>query len=118
MAFQFRKGSKKKGTSVRLTGLFKTKRRGLWVGSVTDLDEMKGKIKQAIAEEKGLVFFLWRNEDAEDGTPAYTISMDVSSDEDGSKKKSKPKRKPVEDDEDEDEDEPEEEEKDDDEAPF
>ena len=115
MAMNFR-NKKKKGTSVRLTGLFKTKRRGLFVGSVTELDPMKDKIRKAIAEDKGLVFFLWRNEDEEG--PAYTISMDVSSDEDRPKGKSygKPKRKPVEDAEDEDD---EAEEKDDDEeVPF
>lgn len=115
MAFKFRgKGGKKKGTSVRLTGMFKTKRRGLYVGSVTEIDEMKSRIKTAIAEDKGLVFFLWKNDD-EDG-PAYTLSMDVSQDEDGYKKKSgKPKRKPVEDDEDES---AETEETDDEEVPF
>lgn len=116
MAFKFR-GKKKKGTSVRLTGMFKTKRRGLWVGSVTEIDEMKSKIKTAIAEDKGLVFFLWKNED-EDG-PAYTLSMDVSQDEDRPKGKTygKPKRKPVEDD-DEDQDEESEEKDDDEEVPF
>ena len=117
MAFNFRNKAKKKGTSVRLTGLFKTKRRGLWVGSVTELDPMKDKIRKAIADEKGLVFFLWKNED-EDG-PAYTLSMDVSSDEDRPKGKpyGKPKRKPVEDD-DEDEDDEAEEKGDDEEVPF
>lgn len=114
MAFKFR-GKKKKGTSVRLTGMFKTKRRGLWVGSVTEIDEMKSKIKTAIAEDKGLVFFLWKNED-EDG-PAYTLSMDVSQDEDRPKGKPFKKRKPVEDD-DEDQDEESEEKDDDEEVPF
>lgn len=116
MAFKFR--SKKKGMSVRLTGLFKTKRRGLWVGSVTELDAMKSKIKTAIAEDKGLVFFLWKNDD-EDG-PAYTISMDVSQDEDRPKGKSygRPKRKPVEDDDDSDSDVDESDEEESEDVPF
>src|SRR5258705_4228101 len=114
MAFKFR-GKKKKGTSVRLTGMFKTKRRGLWVGSVTELEEMKGKIGTAIAEDKGLVFFLWKNED-EDG-PAYTLSMDVSQDEDRPKGKPFKKRKPAEDEDDE-QDEETEEKDDDEEVPF
>jgi len=109
MAMQFKK--KKKGTSVRLTGLFKTKRRGLFVGSVTELDDMKSKIKQAIADEKGLVFFLWRNDPEEEG-PAYTLSMDVSQDEDRPKKKQRPEP------EDEDEDDDDDEEKDEDDVPF
>jgi hypothetical protein len=117
MAFKFRGKSKKKGTSLRLTGMFKTKRRGLFVGSVSELGEMKDKLKAALAEEKGLVFFLWRNEDTEEGGPAYTLSMDVSQEDDRPKKSyGKPKRKPVEDDEDQDEEA--EEKDDDDEVPF
>jgi len=112
MAFKFRGKSKKKGTSLRLTGLFKTKRRGLWVGSVTELDEMKAKFKAALAEDKGLVFFLWKNED-EDG-PAYTISMDVQQDDDRPRGK---KRRPEPEDDDSDS-EPESDEDSDDEPPF
>lgn len=116
MAMKFKRG-KKKGTSLRLTGLFKTKKRGLFVGSVdADSDQMSGlidKIKAAKADEKGLVCFLWRNDPDEEG-PAYTLSMDVSQDDyEGRPKK---KRKPVEDDDDEsDEDEEKDE---DDEVPF
>jgi hypothetical protein len=116
MAFKFRGKGKKKGTSLRLTGMFKSKRRGLAVGSVdAGSDQMAGlidKIKAAKADDKGLVWFLWRNEEEEG--PAFTLSVDVSQDEDRPKKKRRPE--PDEDDDEGDEDEDTDEK--DDEVPF
>jgi hypothetical protein len=63
-----------------LTGLFAAKKRGLFVGSTEEMEPVKDVVKRALAEEKGLVFFLWRNQDAEEGQPPYTLYMDVSQD--------------------------------------
>lgn len=93
--------SKKRGTSLRLTGLFRSKaKRGLSVGSATELDELKDLLKRAISEEKGLVFFLWRNqidEDADKKQPDYTLYVDVNQEDDDRPRK----RRIEEDDEDE-----------------
>jgi hypothetical protein len=113
-----RRGSGGKKTSVRLTGFFKTKKRGLYVGSIDELDDLITKIKKAKAVDRGLVLFLWRNEDEEEGKPKFTSYVDVQREDDGGKRG---KRKPIEDD---DEDtEPEEKDDegdgdDDDEVPF
>lgn len=108
-----------KKTSVRLTGFFKTKKRGLFVGSVDEMDDLIGRIKKAKAEDKGLVLFLWRNEDVEEGQPVFTSYIDVQRDKDeGDRPKGGyKKRKPIEDDDDESE-EKEEKDDDDDEVPF
>lgn len=123
--------SKKKGTSLRLTGLFKAKKRGLFVGSASELGELIDVVKKAKADEAGLVFFLWRNqldEDSDKKQPDFTLYVDVNQEEDRPRKRRKiedddedeprPKKKgkkPVEDD---DDDEPEEKDEDDDEVPF
>lgn len=115
------KPKKKKGTSIRLTGLFKAqKKRGLAVGSVSELEEMVDMVKKARAEEKGLVFFLWRNEKDEDEDkkqPDYTLYMDINKDEDD-----RPKRRSIKDDDDDDEPKPKRDKRknddDDDEVPF
>jgi hypothetical protein len=84
----------------------------MYVGSVAEMDDLIGKIKAAKKVEKGLVVFMFRNEDAEEGQPLFTLYVDVSSDDRGPKK-----RKPIEDD-DEDADEDEDSDEKDDEVPF
>lgn len=74
---------KKKFTSIRLTGLFKTKKPGLFVGSVAlkDLDGLIGKIKEAREKKLGLTFFAWKNDPTQytgDGNPpALNLTVDV-----------------------------------------
>ena len=74
---------KKKFTSVRLTGLFKTKKPGLFVGSVAlkDLGDLIAKIKEAREKELGLTFFAWKNDPERykgEGTPpALNLTVDV-----------------------------------------
>ena len=105
MAFN-RYGGKRKSnrsaTSVRLTGLFRSKtKRGLSVGSITELDEIVGLLKKARADEKGLVLFLWKNtpdEDSDKQQPDYTLYMDVQNEMPS-------KRRSIQDDDDEDEEE-------------
>jgi len=100
MAF-YGKRKKKQGTSIRLTGLFKaSKKRGLAVGSVSELEEMIDMVKKARAEEQGLVFFLWRNEPDEDSDkkqPDYTLYMDINKEDEDRPKK----RRQIDDDDDE-----------------
>ena len=78
-----RGGSKKKEyTSVQCTGLFKTKKKGLYVGSTTDeyFDKFVEKVKEAKKKGKGVAFFLWRNDPDKSDTP-YTLYMDVNTDQ-------------------------------------
>lgn len=98
----FRRG-KSKGTSTGLTGLFKTKRRGLYVGSVQDFGELITKIKKARADSKELVFFLWKQDEPEEGQPVFRLSVDVSRDEE---ERPRSKNKPIDPDPDDDDPEP------------
>lgn len=81
MAFNKFKG-KKGGKGVRLTGLFKSQsHKGLYTGSIKadDLGELISVIKKAKAEEKGIVFFLWKNDEVESSKdPIFTLKANVS----------------------------------------
>lgn len=94
MAYSKYSKGKSKRTSVRLTGLFKTKRKGMYVGSIDNMDDLIGKIKEAKKADKGLVIFSFRNEDAEEGQPLFTMYADVQNEQGSGPKK----RKPIEDD--------------------
>lgn len=76
------KGRSSGGRSdTRLTGLFKTKRQGLFVGSAKaeQLEALIKKIKEAKTAGKGLAFFLWKNTFG-DG-PAFSLNVDVEKDQ-------------------------------------
>jgi len=91
----------------RLTGLFKTKTRGLYTGTVKDewLDNLVNTIRKAKKEDKGVVFFLWKVDD-EDSKASFNLNADVATPYEGKKGYGKPKRKPIElDDDDDDNDE-------------
>lgn len=110
---KFKGKGKKKG--VRLTGLFRTKRKGLYVGKVRadeELSALKKLIKKAEAEGSDLTMFVWKNKD-EDG-PAFTLVADIAQDAEGGKRR----KRRDEDDEDEDQDEEDDEDGEDDEDPF
>ena len=113
------KGYKNKGAGkgVRLTGLFKTKRNGLYVGSVNEekIAELVQLIKKATKEEKEIVLFLWKSK-YDDG-PKFTLQADLQNDY---KPKGGARRgRPIEDDDDDDaEDEPEDKAPDDKDDPF
>ena len=64
-------------TSIRVTGLFKTKKPGMMIGTARpeDVEQLIEKIKEARKAEKGLTFFLFRN-DRGDG-PAASLLVDV-----------------------------------------
>ncbi len=119
MAFKrnFKRGGNSKNKSARITGLFRSKRKGLYVGTARpeDIEKLVEKIKAAMKAKKGLTLFLWKNDDA-DG-PAFSLSADVAQDFPGKGGKRRPideddeddDREPVEkddDDEDADEDDP------------
>ena len=73
---------KKKGTAVRLTGLFRSRdNKKLCTGSIQadNLGELIALIKKAKAEDKGIVFFMWKNDDIESPKdPIFTLKADVS----------------------------------------
>ena len=72
---------KKEYTSVQCTGLFKSSgKKGLYVGSTSGeyFDKFVEKVKEAKKKEKGVVFFLWRN-DPDKSEAAFTLYMDVDS---------------------------------------
>src|SRR3990167_5907602 len=81
-------------TSLKVTGFFKAKKQGLYVGGIKPDDGYEGlanlvsKIKEAKAEKAGLVFFLWKNT-YEDG-PYFNMFVDVSRDEDRPRRGAKP----------------------------
>lgn len=80
MPFQ-RRSSGTREDSLRLTGFFPTKRRGMWVGS-TKPDQTKAiaaLLKKAYDEGKGLAFFLWKQQG--DG-PEYAVTMAIDNRED------------------------------------
>jgi len=73
-------GGKPQGSSVRLTGLFKTKRNGLYVGSLNaeKIEELVVLIKKALKTEKDLTVFLWKSK-YDDG-PKFSVNMDLAQD--------------------------------------
>ena len=83
VAFQQKRKQAQKST--RITGLFQSKtKRGLYVGTARpeDIKALGAKMKEAMAADKGLVFFLWKNSDAEEGQPLFSLTADVAQDRD------------------------------------
>lgn len=78
MAFAPAKG--KSGKSIRVTGFFVTKRKGLRVGSTRneELPALMTMIKQAYAAKMGVAWFLWSNPPDPDNPKAPTVSLSVS----------------------------------------
>lgn len=79
------KGKKSKGT--RITGLFKTKRKGLYVGRMRS-EEIKGirvLLKKAADEGKEVAVFMYKNE-VEEGKPLFSLKADIQTDFKGKKK--------------------------------
>jgi len=82
-------------TMFRLTGLFKASKPGMYVGSMraTDLGGLVEKVKSAKAKERGLTFFIFRNDPDRKG-PALSLLVDVERDRD----EARPRRKPIQED--------------------
>lgn len=75
-------GTKKSTTSVRLTGLFKTKKKGLLVGKLRE-EDVKGLaklVKKALTDEKEIVIFAYREEDDK---RLYSLSADIAQEQQG-----------------------------------
>ena len=75
------KAGKKKGQGVRLTGLFKSREnKKLCTGSIQadNLGELIALIKKAKGEEKGIVFFLWKNDVESPKDPLFTLKANIS----------------------------------------
>lgn len=94
MAYGNRRGGKPQGSSVRLTGLFKTKRNGLYVGSINGekIEELVALIKKALKQEKDITLFLWKSK-YDDG-PRFSVNMDLAQDRPQGGKR----RRPIQDD--------------------
>lgn len=73
--------SQRDRTDVRVTGLFATKRDGLFVGTAKgeQFDALIEKLKAAKQAGRGLTFFLWENT-FKDGPP-FSINVDVEQDQ-------------------------------------
>lgn len=70
-------GKAKSATSVRLTGLFKTKKKGLLVGKLRE-EDVRGLaklVKKALTDEKEIVIFAYREEDDK---RLYSLSADIA----------------------------------------
>jgi hypothetical protein len=85
----FKKGGFKKGgfakksagknyDNTKITGLWKTKRPGLFVGTANELEEIIALVKKARAAGKGITFFLWKND--QDDYAAYNLVANVAQD--------------------------------------
>jgi len=91
----FKGGFKKKAAAgknydnTKITGLWKTKRPGLFVGTANELDDIISLVKKARAAGKGITFFLWKND--QDDYAAYNLVANVAQDN--------PNQKPIEDEE-------------------
>lgn len=86
MSYGNRSGGKGSGSSVRLTGFFPTKRRGLFVGGMKQ-EQLQGLIdllKQAYEQKKGLTFFLWQQGRGEGPEFAVTADLERERDDRGS----------------------------------
>lgn len=85
MAFKKRYASggkgKKKYTSIRLTGLFGTKKPGMYVGTARpeEVEQLIEKCNEALEADKGVTFFLFKNKDRESDI-AYSLAADVQQD--------------------------------------
>jgi len=93
----YRSGPQRGGnfTSVRLTGMFATKKPGLLVGTVEgeSLDGLIAKIKECVAQKKGLTLFFREVEQPKGNYVAQVFAdVDTRSGED------RPIRKPIQDD--------------------
>lgn len=72
-------GAKKSAfDNTKITGLWKTKRDGLFVGTVNDLEFIIALVKKARAAGKGITFFLWQND--QDDFAAYNLVANVAQD--------------------------------------
>jgi len=80
-------------SSVRLSGLFRTKRKGMYVGNVKpdQMEELQAIMNGKKAQKNGLVLFLFKADG--DNRIAFTIFADAAKPYEGAKK-----RRPIEDD--------------------
>jgi len=86
MAWNGKQGGNKGGKGTRITGLFKTKRAGLYVGKMR-AEEIKGVrvlLKKAADESKEVAVFMYKN-DAEEGKPLFSLKCDVQQEFKGKK---------------------------------
>lgn len=79
--------------SVRLTGLFASRKPGLFVGTARpeDLRSLGPRIREALDSGKGLTFFLWDNDGrGDEGDPRFNLTADVANDRPAARKPAEP----------------------------
>jgi len=77
----FKKGFTKKSNpfdNTNITGLWGTKRDGLWVGTANELDGIIALVKKAKADGQGITFFLWQNTKSD--SPVFNLVANVARD--------------------------------------
>ena len=92
------RGKKNSDNGVRMTGLFKTKKRGCYVGKMRaeEIKPLRLLLKKAIETEKDVAVFLYKNEEG-DG-PLFSLKAALNEDmQRGGYKKKPARRKPADD---------------------
>ncbi len=86
MAFNKRKDKDSK--YVRLTGMWESKKEGLFTGRLRaeDIDKLSEKVEEAKEAGVPLVFFLWQNEKDSRKDPDFTLQVALGEEEEGGRK--------------------------------
>ena len=80
------RGRDNNGKNVRLTGLWPSKKDGLFSGKLRpeDIEKLQDKVEEAAKNDAALVFLLWENTDKRGRKdPDFTLQVTVSEDEGG-----------------------------------
>lgn len=80
------RGRENDGKYVRLTGLWPSKKDGLFSGKLRpeDIEKLQDKVEEAAKNDAALVFLLWENTDKRGRKdPDFTLQVTVSEDEGG-----------------------------------
>ncbi len=94
MAYKGRGKSAKDSKYLRLTGLWESKKGGLFTGKirVEDIDKLIEKCEEALKADAQLVCFLWENEVKDRKDPIFTLQVAVADEEDGKRRSSGSRR--------------------------
>ena len=85
------RGRDNDGKYVRLTGLWPSKKDGLFSGKLRpeDIEKLQDKVEEAAESDAALVFLLWENTDKRGRKdPDFTLQVTVSEDDGGSRRSS------------------------------
>lgn len=82
-----RRSEERDSKYVRLTGMWPTKKDGLFTGKMRteDIDKLIEKAEEAEKNDKQLVFFLWENDKKERKDPEFTLQMAIAEEQEGAR---------------------------------